>query len=677
MTKREHPPQHPSGEGQGLVEEIRHEIHEAVEHVPKPVRWTVRKLVLLVGLSLAALVVLAVVSIVLYYANRTELVARELTLLLNQTLASRSNVRVQVGDIRGNPFQQVRLLRSRVVFADGGQPLLEAPAIQLGYSPLSLLRRDGRTVDIVIESPVVRLSRRADGSLRLPLWKTSGPVGKPSAIDVRLQIRNGTVLTPTEDQSVRGLEVEALVSTGRQSRAEIRRLRWRQGPFDLRDLRLEGQISAGDSVQFEVKRLVTPDLALSAKGGWRKGTTLRSVHVDLARLRWRWLARAADNGAFDVPGEGAAVIDATGDSTWSGHFSSHLNWNDLAMDGLGRFRWESNRLTVEPLHTRSAAGVLDGHAAWSSAGWEVGGSVTGGHPSMWGAIGIPGWPAGRLVGDFRYQVDTRRHVSHGRLAARLAGSELAGWRVDSCALQADFPPAGERTFSVQATRRGGTFDLEGATSAAGWRGEYRVARLPLEEWPDGRASGIRGLLANGAGTVESADGRVLVTGDLDGVSTDWLGLHAATWRLGRVEGQLLPKPDLRAEARLADVLFLGVHLDTAASAVRLGDRTLDLGDLRAGAGDTLLTADGRADWNGTSWQVVLDRAEARSRQFDWLAGPPVHLIGDAGGVTFNHFEARDGPALLVVRGRWEYDQGHARSSEHGGQSARPEVTETV
>ena len=48
-------------EHHGLVEEIRHEIEEAVEHVPPPVRWTVRKLVLLGLTVFVGLVVLAVV----------------------------------------------------------------------------------------------------------------------------------------------------------------------------------------------------------------------------------------------------------------------------------------------------------------------------------------------------------------------------------------------------------------------------------------------------------------------------------------------------------------------------------------------------------------------------------------------------------------------------------------
>ena len=98
MTRppRNDPGREPQGdtEPHGIVEELRHEVEElregiehavgdAVEHVPKPVRWTVRKLVAIIALAVAAVVVIAVVSAMLYFANRTELVAREATLLLN------------------------------------------------------------------------------------------------------------------------------------------------------------------------------------------------------------------------------------------------------------------------------------------------------------------------------------------------------------------------------------------------------------------------------------------------------------------------------------------------------------------------------------------------------------------------------------------------------------------
>ncbi len=636
----------------GFVEEIRHEIEEAVEHVPKPVRWTVRKLVALGVVAFVGLVVLAIVSIALYYANRTELVARELTLYLNHMLATRSDVRINVSDIRGNPFQRIRLMRPRVVFRDGGQPLLDAAWIELGYSPLSLIRSDGRTMEIFMESPVITLRRDAHGAIRLPTWKTEGPTGKPTAVDVHFRMHNGTLILPIRQPPVVGLDIDALLATGLQSRASIRTLRWRSGPYETPALAFTGEIAAGDSVRFRIGRLSTAGFALSGSGGWRKGERTKQIHVDLDRLNWRWLARVTRNGSFDVAGQAVARIDARGDSIWSGQLSSRLDWAGLDFDARSVFTWRRERLRLEPLSASSKAGDLRGFATWSPQGWDVGGTVSHGDPSLWGAIGIPDWPQGQLNGRFSYTVDTRSHVSNGMLQALAGPSELAGWRMDTCSVVAALPAEGTRTFDVDAKRRGGRFELHGATVPGGWTGAYRVQSLPLDEWPDGRASGIRGLLDAGAGTVQSSNGVLSVTGDLAGRGTDWLGVHAARWRLGTLQGALLPKPDLEAAAALEDVTFLGVHYDSVASPVHLGDRTLALEATTARAADTLLAFAGRADWSRDGWQLRLDRASAASRQFHWIADPPVQLSGDPKGVTFSRLEAHDGAAALSVTGRW-------------------------
>src|SRR5262245_32706838 len=93
------PPESPEPEHHGLGEELRRELHhleekveEVVEHVPQPVRWTIGKIVLLASITLFGLVVLFVVTAVLYVANRTEWAAQELTVLVNQTLASRTDL---------------------------------------------------------------------------------------------------------------------------------------------------------------------------------------------------------------------------------------------------------------------------------------------------------------------------------------------------------------------------------------------------------------------------------------------------------------------------------------------------------------------------------------------------------------------------------------------------------
>src|SRR5438552_18334365 len=102
----------------GLVEEIKEEIEEVVAHVPQPVRWTISRLRWAVARSIVALVALRVVTAILYVVNRTEWAARELTVLVNQTLASRSDVVLEIHDIKGNPFTGVRLLGPRVRFRD-------------------------------------------------------------------------------------------------------------------------------------------------------------------------------------------------------------------------------------------------------------------------------------------------------------------------------------------------------------------------------------------------------------------------------------------------------------------------------------------------------------------------------------------------------------------------------
>src|SRR5262249_49195277 len=154
---------------------------------------------------------------------------------------------------------------------------------------------------------------------------------------------------------------------------------------------------------------------------------------------------------------------------------------------------------------------------------------------------------------------------------------------------AALPALGTRTFDVHALRRGGRFSLHGETDAAGWSGDYHVDALPLEEWPDGRASGIRGMLDTGAGTVTSHGGVLSVTGELAGRGTDWLGLPAAQWKLDGVRGALLPTPDLASTAALHDVMFMGVHFDSVGSPVHLGDRRLALEAAGARGGDTLVT----------------------------------------------------------------------------------------
>ena len=654
-----HDPEQPS-RAQEIVHEIKEEIEHAVEQVPPRVRWTIRKLVLIIGLSIVGFLLLVIVSALLYLGNRTQLVAKELTLILNNTLAQRSDVVLDIQDIRGNPFRRVRLMRPRVRFVDGeGPAVLEAPWIDVSYSAWNLLRGSSRNIDVVVEKPVIRIGKKADGSLRLPLWR-SGParVGRATPIQVRLVVHRGSLLAPGPLGGASDLELDARVGTGERTDVAIRTLRWSRGPYNTRDLQMVASVVASDSVVVTVENLQTPDLQLSGHARWRKDAKEKLGDVNVRRLRWGWLAEVTHNKAFDVPGEARGRIDARGDSVWRGRFTSELSWNDLPAESRGAFAATRQRIAVTALQLSSPAGNLDGFLDWSKQGWAVGGEVQSGNPELWKAIGIPGWPKGNVNGAFRYAVNTRRLPANASLEATLVPSELQGWKVDEGTVRVRFPAIGPDSFFVHAVRRGGSFDLTGASAEGGWRGVYTARDLPLEEWPDGRASGLKGTLSRSQGTVAGIDGELRVEGDLSGVQTDWLGMHTARWRLTEMSGRLLPTPDLTARADLQDLVYLGVHFDSSAIALQLGDENVVLPSIVASGGDTVVTAAGRASWGEQTWRVELDRAAVRSSQFEWTADPPVVLAGDQDGVDFQRLHARDGTATLDISGRWAVPGGH-------------------
>jgi hypothetical protein len=350
------------------------------------------------------------------------------------------------------------------------------------------------------------------------------------------------------------------------------------------------------------------------------------------------------------------VADARGDSTWQGTFTARATWNGLPAEGAGRFRYAALRWRLERLTARSPAGNLsNGTFDYTPNDWALEADVVRGDPARWDAINVPGWPSGDLAGRFRYAVDTRR--KDGLLTARLRGSGLAGWRVDSAAVRVRFAPDAPDSFVVDMTRRGGRARLAGETLAEGWRGTLAAENLPLEEWPDGRASGIRGTLATGFGTLEGRRDGLFVTGSWHGTDTEWLGARIRRWSLPAVEGRLLPTPDLALPARLGTLDFLGVRFDSSALALRLGDARVTIAGGRAWASDTLVEAAGEAAWDEAGWRLELERATARSRQFDWVAEGPVLLSGDPRGVRFDRLEARDGDAALAIGGRWAGPDG--------------------
>jgi hypothetical protein len=179
-----------------------------------------------------------------------------------------------------------------------------------------------------------------------------------------------------------------------------------------------------------------------------------------------------------------------------------------------------------------------------------------------------------------------------------------------------------------------------------------VRDLPLEEWPDGRATGLTGRLATADGLIESRASGMWVTGTLRGTDTRWASAQFASWTLGDVKGRLLPKPELTARMEAENGSFLGIHLDQAAAPIALGDQVLDFAPLTAQAGDTTIALSGRATWTGSTWQMSLAAAEMRSAQFHYVAEPPVQLAGDASGVFFERLVAADSTTRIAARGRW-------------------------
>jgi len=648
-----------------LREEIAHEIAEVVEHVPQPVRWTIGKLVRLAMLSLLALIVLAVVSTALYLANRTELVAREVSLVLNQALARHSDVVLVIRDIRGNPASGFRVVSPAVRFRDGNlPPLLEAGSMQIRYSLWGLLSGSRRSIEVYVDHPVIRLSRGRDGRLRIPRWE-----GKPSKgertepVRVHLILSNAEVVMPDTAWSVHRANLDAVAVTA-PARVDIANLQWQRGPFSTQLDALTAYAELSDSVRIQIATLRSPELAMSGVASWARSGGSRRVRMAVARVRWPLLARVFDNRTLNVPGEGSGVVEAVGDRAWKGVFDATVDWDSLKGRGDGSFRFANGQLAILPLRFRSQAGTLEGQLDWAHRGWALAGNVTQGDPARWSALHLTGWPSGHLNGWFRFTEETRADGPEV-LEASLTASDLAGWRADSALVRVDFPANAPDSFSVRMLRRGGRMVLNGRTDREGWSGDYQLSRYPLDEWEDGRKSGLTGQMLQGAGTVRSRNNGLFVTGDLAGAATDWIGIHAARWRLPGLAGRLLPTPDLETVVRLEDAMYLGVHFDSVAAAIHVGNQRVGLDSVHAAAGDTVVRARGDATFGEQGWSVSLKELRATSSQFDWSATREVALHGDARQVHFDQFEARDGDARLELHGDWAQSGGrydwHARA----------------
>ena len=656
-TEDGQPPRH-----EGVVETLReevqdlhHRVEDVVEHaLPHKARWSAGRIAWLIVSSILGLVVVLVAGGVAWLTQHTEYLAGHLTVVVNRVLADRSDLVLEMRDVRGNVFRSVTLVEPRLrIRGDSGPALLEARSMVLRYAPWDLAFALRRSLEIGLDRPIVHVARGPDGKLRLPHWR-SGPTrrGPTREFDVRLSVSGGEIHLPDSSQDVRGLELSARALLGRRDEIEVQRMSWARGPLGMQLDALRGRLVASDSTRFELDELRTPDLALSATGGWRRGAQARFAAVDLGRVRWRWLARVFANPLFDVPGEGGGRFDLRFDRAISGTGVAEAVWDSVPLKARAGFVWEAGRLTVTPLDGTSPAGAFRGRVVYTAKNLDLRGHVTHGNPVFWRAIGLAGWPAGDLTGEMHYW-SWRETPAGSRFEGDLGASELAGWRADSARVGVYAPSQAPGTFDVVMLRRGGRVELHADMSHGSWQGTWQATRFPLDEWPDGRATGIRGTLGEGRGTAESRSGALRVAGTLAGSPAEWLGLLGASWRLGEVNGALLPKPDLELrDVELRDAFFLGVHFDSVRAVVHVGDGEARIEQVRAAGGDTVVTAAGASRWGKAGWGTTLERAEARSGQFDWVAEGPLELTGDAGGVTFRRFAAHDSAARLEIEGRW-------------------------
>lgn len=646
----------PHGEHHGIVEEAREVLHEVVEHVPPPVRWTVRRIVLLVLVSLFALIVIVVVSAILYLANRTEWVASELALVVNQTLAKRSDVELVVSNLKGNPLGNVRIIHPLLRFRDAGDhpAILEAQEIGLAYSPWSLITGGREAIDVVVVKPVVVLSRGADGKVRLPTWKSQDKsiAAKVRQLEFHVTIRDGEVFAPVLKPGIQGLDAHAIVDLGTGTRVDLQQMSWKNGPWGTPLQSLKVKIDGADSVKVRVTELKSPPLTLTADAAWKSKSDEHLIRAHVARVEWTWLAKVFDNGVFNVPGEGRLDVDAVDDSLgWRGAFRTALTWNGLPGEGTGRFAFAKNRLAVVPLDAHTPSGDVSGRFDMVGKKWALEARAEKVDPRAWKSFGLSGWPEGNLNGAFRM---TQNEQHDFDLTAALGGSTLQGWRADSAAVRFHAPGATTDTFIVDFVRRGGRVRLTAGTRSWGWLGQYVATNFPLEEWPDGAKSGLKGMLTEGRGDVVSRGGALDVTGNLTGTHSSWLGAQFAAWRLDGVQGRLLPTPDLGAAVRLENLMFLGLHFDSTHAAIRLGDAQARLDTVAVWAADTTIRLSGESHWRpeGGTWDVRFDHATMASSQFQWTADPPVTLHGDLQGVVLDRLLASDGEARADLRGRW-------------------------
>ena len=377
------------------------------------------------------------------------------------------------------------------------------------------------------------------GTLRLPTWKTVGhaPASRRT-FDVHL------VLRERDRPAARRRSGRATGSTSTRWSRPGRRRRVvhparRLALGSVRDARPRVERrgdAAGDSVRFTIERLTTPDLAFARPRRWTQGLG-RAAGAPRRRAAELALARAGDQEP-DVrrARRGAGHVDATRRPSLAGTVRLASGVERSADDrrrrvhvGQRTARRRSRSTRAPPAGELARPRVVVARRVGGRRARSRTASRRSGRRST-----SPGWPKGDLNGAFRYTVDTRTGVSNGSLSARRSTrrSSPAGAST-SPTVEAELPARGHAARStVDAQRRGGTFHLDGTTTPTGWYGHVRGrASCRSTNGPTAAPAGSAACSNTGAGTVDARDGGLSSPATSPDAGTDWLGLHAAEWRL--------------------------------------------------------------------------------------------------------------------------------------------------
>ena len=361
-------------------------------------RWIIR---IVVGLVM--LVVVAVAALLLMPSDRV-------AALVGRQIAAATGQEMTTGGVRATlwPEPGVTLSDVRVAGPGGGAPLLEARSLTVGVEAAALWGGDVRVRQVVLDGAVIRLVRRADGTVN---WaKAAGPADAGSggtgsggtgtagvAPDVtglvlpEGRITDGTVIY-TDEGAGTTWEAQALDVTlrlpggGAPGTAEF------AGRVNGTDL--SGAAEVGDLAGALSGKVVPVTMRLTS-GASEVGFTGRAGFAPSAATG-RVEAVLVDPAGFagvlgqDLPrlpqGLGRERAELSGDLTWTAERSLHLRGGRLALDGTA-FQGDADLTTAgdrPKLTARLTAGALVLPESVAGAG---GGGSGGG-----GAARAKGWP---------------------------------------------------------------------------------------------------------------------------------------------------------------------------------------------------------------------------------------------------------------------------------------------